>query len=122
MSKFKVGDQVFTIFHGWTLIKEVNTDGVKITEDIIYGPDGRMCPRSRAPILFTREEALLKFPEFPPPKRKVTKTNTIWMNIYKTGIGFTHFSEQAAKNASKDRINDLLVETRAITYTWEEEE
>lgn len=72
MSKFKVGDKVFTVQRGWGIISSIKEEDtsypIKVGIDE-YTYDGRFSTGEHTASLFTKEEALQKFPEYPPPQR-----------------------------------------------------
>jgi hypothetical protein len=73
VSKFNVGDLVFSIRTGWTTVIDRETDDdddytVSTNGGTNYTAKGIEYVGDAAPALFTKEEALVKFPEFPPPR------------------------------------------------------
>lgn len=78
--KFKVGDLVFSLQDGWETIVGILDDAKYpiLTRRSFWQLDGKYNEEDLAPTLFTEEEALVKFPEFPPPKKKVMKGRVLY--------------------------------------------
>ena len=127
MIKFPLGSQVFSVASGWGTVTGVGAmpgDPRYTVEvgDHCYTEDGKFDRRDLVPSLFTREEALAKFPEFPSPKGKVVKTRVVWLNLYHNED--MRGTAKNTKEACTEDGNELGIpyETREIIYTWEEEE
>jgi hypothetical protein len=76
--KFNTSDLVFNLTNGWGRVTDIRTTGTYLvfvsfdnhTENT-YTLEGKYDGDDVHPTLFTKAEALQKFPEYPAPKRKV---------------------------------------------------
>jgi hypothetical protein len=86
VSKFNVGDLVFHYRRGWIHVTEVQ-DKIFFLRDLALGFHlcGRLDLADILPSVFTKEEALVIFPEFPPPKQTRTVTEAVFINKYPCG-------------------------------------
>jgi hypothetical protein len=109
--KFKNGDDVLNLRQGWgTVVAEDYSKSCCMFNfpkgaHIIFRKDGRFQEEDEYPSAFTREEAAIKFPEYPAPKRKVKKTLERWVNVYsdRESIGYMYHID-ADKVSVLDRI------------------
>ena len=118
--KFKDGDQVLSLRHGWGVV-----DDEDYSEDscvfrfpeignLTYEKDGKWMEEDNYPTAFTREEAAIKFPEYPAPKKRVKKTLTVWNTLYRHGSTSTF----------KDKPDnmDKILSCKEVVHEWEQEE
>lgn len=124
VSKFKVGDLVFSIQSGWQTVIESSTEQdeewpIRISTGQYYNRVGLDCLGDFLPSLFTKEEALVKFPEFPPPKRKRTVTETLFINIHPSGARSVYGTRELADLYAIGMNRIVCLET-TITYEVEE--
>lgn len=108
MSKFKVGDKVFDIRHGWghIICVDDNEDNIyPITASfpnwgagISYTDKGRNYRQDLNPALMTVEEAAAH--NFFPPKNKVKKQIKQWMNINAGMPTYCYDSKEKADNSA----------------------
>lgn len=117
--KFKAGDLVFCLMHGWGVILHIYSRDnhplyVQFAEcTCSFTFQGRYYDADTHPTLFTREEAAIKFPEYPAPKQKVKKTLTVWNVLYDTGLTLTF--------TSKPTPEKRIFSCKEVTHEWEEE-
>ncbi len=122
MSKFNVGDLVFDCLMGWTVVEI--SDGSKCpvmisSKEWFYG-DGRSSDKYDLPRLYTKEEALVKFPEFPLPKRMkkvkrwISMDTKVQPNL--TGLAPFNYVSSVAYATREACLSSILVEndTRQI--------
>jgi hypothetical protein len=120
MSKFKVGDLVFCLMCGWGIINRYDlTSGFPLVVEFEYITQmftiyGKNHSKEKHPILFTREEAAVKFPEYPEPKRKVKKTLERWISIYPNDVTYT--DKEKPKENAHNRTGLLHCERIEIQY------
>ena len=87
--KFKIGSKCFSPIHGWGKVLDYIANDYfrvelphKANEVVMFS--GKRIPEDFSSSWFTEEEAVQKFPDFPPPKRKVLKEMVKWavVNAY----------------------------------------
>lgn len=125
----KIGDRVWSILHGWGVIKDVivddsdeNTYPLEVAFDHkgsnrSYTYDGKHYNHEVSPTLFWQEFDL---PKFERPKRKVQKQIDGWVNLYDgdiVGYKFYRSRTDADNNAREDRIDCVYL---SGSYTVEE--
>jgi hypothetical protein len=125
VSKFNVGDLVFCLMFGWG--KVINLVGSTVyTVEVAFGgarriftEEGKYNANDLHPNLFSKEEALVKFPEFPPPRQMHTTTKTIFVNVYPDGEVDAVRTRKKADELAETWGRIACVET-TISYEIEE--
>lgn len=121
MSKFKVGDIVYSLMRGVckvvSIVMERQLAVLDINGDtIIFSLDGRYFTDDLNPTLLTLEEARAK--GYNVPKQRVKKTRTAWVNVYPEGCDDVIYSCLLDAEILKNSKRVACVE---VTYEYEEE-
>jgi hypothetical protein len=120
-SKFKVGDDVFDPRYGWMKVFRKQRSSIyslecrSIDEVLVtYTVDGRYMPGDFSPCLFTKEEALIKFPEFVPSKT-IVKGSSYYISINNDGFMLQELfydvdsvPEESGFKTIKIKVEDLV--------------
>lgn len=138
MAKFsnaQVGDKVFSLTSGWGKIISTSVrfgenskypiavafdNGGKST----YTTDGKAYSVHEYPSLFWNPPVI----HDPAPKRKIKKTTTRYVNLYKSRQGVIYPShpydtiEIAEKDWQNHASNLWLIKAQPVVFEWEEEE
>ena len=99
--KFNVGDNVFSANYGWGKVVSILECGdypvvVEFDSTEEYDLDGKFYKEDFLPTLLTKEEAAIKYPEHPCPK----KTKKGWLHIHKN-IANRHFEENKPQDVAE---------------------
>ena len=123
MSKFNVGDKVFSCSFGWGFVKNITTSEYPVivefpttTEE--FRMDGIYYAKHIHPALFTAAEAKAKFPEYPAPVVKKKMWIAYIPKMLKSCEGLPFMSatnmyeteKDAATGYSSDKIKTMQVE------------
>lgn len=119
--KFKVGDRVFSFLNGWGVVADLKEDLIVVIFEGSrfrnYYYDGRFYMSDPFPTLITEEEVLsYKIPD--PPKMKVKKKATFFLNIYPNNIAVGYESRKEAN--FKAVTNRIACVEQEIEYEVEE--
>jgi len=118
--KFKEGDQVFDLRYGWGIVDDIDNDDdepfsvtAKFSEmpegedEETYTPDGKSYTDHKHPTLLTKEEAQVKYPEYPAPK-KTKKKGFIALRVdNKSGYVFASGWHEEEKRAMI--VKDVMI-------------
>lgn len=129
MSKFKVGQKVYSIRHGLGLILQIQYPSMSGTYIRAEFPeidlqefciDGKVYSTDINPTLLTLEEARAK--GYDVPKQKTLKEKVVYINYYEEGRNVlgAHHTEQEAKTCADK--NAALVIAYPVTIKYEIEE
>ena len=130
VKKFNAGDLVFCLLFGWGKVdcEDNNSESFCVVDVSFFNhvighftKDGKLMAGHKHPILFTREEAEIKFPEYPAPKKKVKKNLERWANVYPGGE-VVFFREKHLADMHEIQVVSTRVDCVKVEVHYEVEE